>query len=231
MVECSVESFCNQLAQMAQIKKKVTKKAGSKKKVIKKKVTKRAAKKVPAAKPAAKKAGVRRKEPAKKKVTKKKVTKRKVTKNQGASKKRKANVKWHAAFLVALAATGDVGQAAAVAGVARRTAYHHRESDKDFAAAWQETFETKIDELETSAMNRAISGLERHTYFKDMRLDTYRMFETSLTIFMLKKCRPERYADRAIEGGGLSPEESAAAIRDAVAAMFDSVPMAPDTDA
>ena len=209
---------------MAHIKKTVIKKAGSEKVKAKKKVSKRAAKKPPPAKKAvAKKRAI----PTKKKpVVKKKEAKKPATK----PKTRKPVTKWHASFLAALAHTGDVGQAAAVAGVSRRTAYHHRETFEEFANAWRETFETCIDELEASAMNRAIHGLERHTYFKDERLDTYKSFETSLTIFMLKKCRPDRYADKATESAGLSTEEAAAAIRDAVAAMLDSVPLAPSDE-
>lgn len=45
------------------------------------------------------------------------------------------------AFLVALASGLSVTSAAALAGVARRTVYRHRERDSDFAQAWEDAVE------------------------------------------------------------------------------------------
>lgn len=206
-------------------KKKTTKRVATAKKVTKKKATKKPTAKKPTAKEAAQSKAAAALEKREKEIIE--LSQRLPAVRAAGDKTRKANTKWHARFLAALEITGDVGQAAAVAGVSRRTAYHHRENSKAFADAWQDTFETKVDELESSCMLRATHGLIRHTYFKAIRLDSYRCFETSLSIFMLKKCRPERYSDKANEGTGFSPEEYAAEVRELIAAMHDTVPTTP----
>ena len=62
-------------------------------------------------------------------------------------------------FLEALAETGSVSTAAAVAGTSRTRVYELRKSDPTFSSAWQEAEETAADRLEDEAKRRALEGV------------------------------------------------------------------------
>jgi hypothetical protein len=61
-------------------------------------------------------------------------------------------------FLKALAETGSVTAAVAVAGTSRSRVYELRRSDPAFAAAWDEAEEIAADGLEAEARRRAVDG-------------------------------------------------------------------------
>jgi hypothetical protein len=85
---------------------------------------------------------------------------------------------WKELFLAALHESPNVFAAARTAGVSRRNAYAARESDSEFAAAWDDAIQRSVDDLEASAFRRAEES------------DT-------LTIFLLKSHRREVYGDPA----------------------------------
>ena len=58
---------------------------------------------------------------------------------------------WRRAFLQTLAETCNVRAAAKSAGVGRKTAYRHRQSDPRFAEAWDDAIEDATDLLEGEA--------------------------------------------------------------------------------
>jgi hypothetical protein len=62
-------------------------------------------------------------------------------------------------FLKALADTGSVTAAVAVAGTSRSRVYKLRRSDPAFAASWDEAEEIAADGLEAEARRRAIDGV------------------------------------------------------------------------
>jgi hypothetical protein len=62
-------------------------------------------------------------------------------------------------FLKALAQTGNVTAAVAVAGTSRTRAYEQRKRDPTFAAAWDEAEEIAADALEAEARRRAVEGV------------------------------------------------------------------------
>ncbi len=62
------------------------------------------------------------------------------------------------AFLLALASGLSVSAAAALAGVARRTHYNHRESDGDFALHWDNALEASIDCIEARLETIVLQG-------------------------------------------------------------------------
>jgi hypothetical protein len=62
-------------------------------------------------------------------------------------------------FLQALANTGSVTAATAVAGSSRTRVYELRKADPAFAAAWDEAEEIAIDRLEDEARRRAVEGV------------------------------------------------------------------------
>ena len=64
-------------------------------------------------------------------------------------------------FLLALANTGSVTTAVAVAGTSRTRVYEFRKADPTFAIAWEEAEESAVDrlELEDEARRRAVDGV------------------------------------------------------------------------
>lgn len=93
-------------------------------------------------------------------------------------KSRKSTAEKKAAFLQALEGSLNVGHAARLALIGRRTAYTWREEDEAFAAAWDAALETAIDALEQTLYERA------------MRSDTV------AAIFLLKGNRGGKYRER-----------------------------------
>ena len=64
-------------------------------------------------------------------------------------------------FLEALANTGSVTAAIAVANTSRTRVYELRKADPAFASAWQEAEEIATDRLEDEARRRAVEGKRR----------------------------------------------------------------------
>ena len=62
-------------------------------------------------------------------------------------------------FLQALANTGCVTAAIAVAGSSRTRVYELRKTDPEFACAWQEAEDIAADGLEAEARRRAVEGV------------------------------------------------------------------------
>jgi hypothetical protein len=65
-------------------------------------------------------------------------------------------------FLVALARSANVTYSAHASGLSQGYVYTLRQSDKDFAAAWEQALESAIDRLEQEAWRRAIEGEEEY---------------------------------------------------------------------
>jgi hypothetical protein len=82
-----------------------------------------------------------------------------------------------AIFLENLRKFGSVYFACRQANIARSTAYDARNSDADFARAWESAKEDALDLLEASAHKRAHNASD------------------TLIIFLLKAGRPEKYRD------------------------------------
>lgn len=101
--------------------------------------------------------------------------------------------KWQARFLAALAKAPSVSHAAKAAGVHRSTCYAVRDSDPQFANAWEQSLETAVDTLVVAAFRRAI-----------------RRSDTLLT-FLLRCHRPATYnishAEIAIKNVGEKTDE------------------------
>jgi hypothetical protein len=74
------------------------------------------------------------------------------------------SVPWEHAFLAALRRTGNVSKSAQLAGTTRRNAYYRRASRPEFAAAWDDAYETFVDELEEEAHRRAFQGVARYRF-------------------------------------------------------------------
>jgi hypothetical protein len=112
------------------------------------------------------------------------------------TKKGPRRPRWAAAFLRALAAVPNVSNAARAANVSRRMAYKHRESDPEFAAAWDEALETSVDELVGECYRRAVEGTEKPVFHKGKVCGHIREYSDTLAIFLLKCHRPKVYRER-----------------------------------
>ena len=64
-------------------------------------------------------------------------------------------------FLEALAETGSVSTAVAIAGTSRTRVYELRKTDPAFASAWQDAEEIATDRLEDEAKRCAIEGVPK----------------------------------------------------------------------
>lgn len=84
-------------------------------------------------------------------------------------------------FLSALGKSGNVSRAAQWCGVDRRTPYRWRDADPEFAAQWDDSRESGIDDLEERALEIALTG-----------------DSPALTIFMLKSLRRETYGEHQV---------------------------------
>ena len=82
-------------------------------------------------------------------------------------------------FLDTLRDTFNVSKAASAISRHRSSLYKLRQSDEDFAAAWDEVIEECLDELEGVVYQRALEGKQ-----------------ALYPIFVLKHRRPNRWGDR-----------------------------------
>jgi len=106
-------------------------------------------------------------------------------------------------FLKALATNAVVGYACDAANVCRRTAYQWRQDHPEFATAWEQAVETAIDRLEQEAWRRACEGVEKPVYQGGELVGHMQEYSNTLTIFLLKANRPEKYRERyEIQHGG-----------------------------
>ena len=102
-------------------------------------------------------------------------------------------------FLDALANTGSVTAAIAVANTSRTRVYELRKADPAFASAWQEAEEIATDRLEDEARRRAIEGIAEPLVSagKLVRDDDgkpvlVRRYSDNLLLALLKAHRPPR---------------------------------------
>ncbi len=100
-------------------------------------------------------------------------------------------------FVMALAATGIVTQAAREVGVSLEALYRLRAMPgaEGFAAAWEGALDRGMARLEDCALERAIEGEERVTYHNGKVVGRWRRYDTQLLIFLLRQRRPARFHD------------------------------------
>jgi hypothetical protein len=109
-----------------------------------------------------------------------------------------------AAFLEAYRACGVVGEAAKAAGFSRKTAYHQRSHNEEFAAAWEaakaEAERHRLDAIEEHAQRVASEGWERPVYQRGEVVGSYMQPEPRLMMYMLERRRGGAYgAARSVD--------------------------------
>ena len=128
---------------------------------------------------------------------------------------------WKAAFIEALVEERSVTHACRVVGMARKTAYKHRKEDPAFGEEWDEAVAVNLEDLEASAMRRAIDGTLEPILYQGKTRGARRVYETGLTIFMMKTRMRDRYGQAAAFGRPV--DEIAREIREATAEMNGSI--------
>jgi len=101
------------------------------------------------------------------------------------------------AFLEALSESCNVSKACDKAELGRSTAYDWRASDAGFAADWDRALEIGIGALEDEAHRRAFEGNDRPIVHLGKVTGTFKEYSDTLTIFLLKAHRPEKYRERS----------------------------------
>ena len=106
------------------------------------------------------------------------------------------------AFLIALAATGNVTLSAQRAKLSHSAVYEWRRRLPKFAAAWAEAVEQGADMLEDAALERAIHGVAAPVLYQGAVVATTRKYSDRLLMFLLQAWRPEKYRDRGASARG-----------------------------
>jgi hypothetical protein len=90
-------------------------------------------------------------------------------------------------FLRALAATASVSQAAQQVGMSRQSAYDLRARlvGRPFDLAGEVALEHALQQLGHAALERAIHGVPRPHYYQGEKVGEHRVFNESLTLFLL----------------------------------------------
>jgi DsbC/DsbD-like thiol-disulfide interchange protein len=101
------------------------------------------------------------------------------------------------AFCTALAETANVTRSCKIAELGRTTAYLWRNSDTDFAKAWDAALERGTDALEDEAVRRGHEGTEKPVYQGGKLVGTVREYSDTMLTIMLKARRPDKFKDRA----------------------------------
>jgi len=108
-------------------------------------------------------------------------------------------------FLKALANTGSVTAAVAMAATSRTRVYELRNADPVFASSWEEAEEIAADRLEEEARRRAVEGVQEPLVSagKIVRDDdglpiAIRRYSDTLLLALLKAHRPGRFKERAV---------------------------------
>jgi hypothetical protein len=84
---------------------------------------------------------------------------------------------WKPAFLAALRELPVIAHACKAVGIERSTAYRARETDEDFANAWDDAMEEGIDRAEQEAFRRAVVGFEEPVIDKGRLAYRYERYE------------------------------------------------------
>ena len=110
---------------------------------------------------------------------------------------------WRKIFLRYLAESGNITEAAYLAGVTRQAAYKVRKVDAAFADAWDESEEDAIQALELEARRRAKDGVEKPVFHAGEECGRIRQYSDVLMMFLMKAHRPDKYRDRvSLDHGG-----------------------------
>ena len=96
-----------------------------------------------------------------------------------------------AAFLAALAETGQVDEALRRSGAPRAALYRKRDRRPLFAAQWDRALAAGLDALRDAAVRRALEGVERPLTWRGEIVGTARTYPDQLLAFLLRTYQPQ----------------------------------------
>jgi hypothetical protein len=115
-------------------------------------------------------------------------------------------------YLEAIAQYPRLGRAARAAGVTPATGWHwrHKETEREFQAAFERAWKMGIERCEGEMWRRGVEGFEKPVYQNGRLVGTVREFSDTAAIFMLKGAKPEVYQERhqhvGVGGGPIRAE-------------------------
>ena len=104
---------------------------------------------------------------------------------------------WWPDFCMSLRKMPNISKACRAAGVARQTAYRHRDEYPEFAAMWEDALEEGLDGWEAEMARRAYEGMERPLMYQGDIVGHVNEYSDTLAIFLMKAHRPEKYRERS----------------------------------
>lgn len=93
-------------------------------------------------------------------------------------------------FIMRLSQHGNVTRALAGAKVDRTYAYDKRNTDIEFAAAWDDAKKVGLDVLKDEAWRRAHEGVKRDKFYLGKRIATEIEYSDTLLMFLIKQADP-----------------------------------------
>lgn len=99
-------------------------------------------------------------------------------------------------FLHTLSRGLSVTAACEAAKLARSTVYAWRDTEPEFAAAWEAALESGTDLLEDEARRRAYAGTDRPVFYEGQQCGAIREYSDTLMALLLKARRPLVYRER-----------------------------------
>ena len=101
--------------------------------------------------------------------------------------------KWYEPFIGELKKTRGMSTAAKKLGLTMTTVYRYRKEDSLFAQMIQDAIRENDEDLEQSALSKAIDGWLEPVYYQGKRCGWVRKYSIPLIIFMLKTRLPDKY--------------------------------------
>ncbi|WP_299324049.1 hypothetical protein [Parasphingopyxis sp.] len=109
-------------------------------------------------------------------------------------------------FLHALARTGCVRDACAIANISTTSAYRYRKRDAGFADAWERALTEALPVLEAAAFERAVEGVDEPVVHGGEVVTTRKRYSDAILVTLLK--RADAAAERAAFDDRVDPEEA-----------------------
>lgn len=133
---------------------------------------------------------------------------------------------WKLKFLRAYGKCLNISEAADAIGKSKRRVNNERRSDKEFGDAVEAIWDAQIDRMERQMAIRATDGWDEPVFHQGEQCGSKKRFSSAVSIFMLRKNRPEKYDRHEDTPVIVLPETVAKQL----AAMQASVPQAPQDE-
>lgn len=120
-------------------------------------------------------------------------------------------------FLHALARTGCVRDACALANISTTSAYRYRKRDAGFAEAWERALTEALPVLEAAAFERAVEGVDDPIVQGGKVVTTRKRYSDAILVTLLK--RADVAAERTAVANRVDPREAFEELKRRLAVM------------